>query len=222
MSLCFSHRLLPTFSPRGSNSRLASRIATIPETGVRSFIILIGKSSARLWVSKSVYLEHPTEATTVDKTLHREHALLLAAVTELLDRLENCADEYATKSLVITELVAYIHTLPKRSEDSASVPTLCGVSVDAQQQTMRYGSRSVTLAPAELKIMQTLLKDGRTVRHATLRRSAWGRGEAVTPNAFEVTVHRLRKKLIAIGATVRIVNVRGVGFSLQTLSNQSS
>lgn len=42
-----------------------------------------------------------------------------------------------------------------------------------------------------------------------------GLGEAVTPNALEVTVHRLRKKLAAIGATMRLTNIRGAGFALR-------
>jgi DNA-binding response OmpR family regulator len=64
--------------------------------------------------------------------------------------------------------------------------------------------------------MLTLLRAaGQTVRHSALEHAAWGLGEAVTPNALEVTIHRLRKKLLAINAATRLANVRGAGFALQ-------
>jgi DNA-binding response OmpR family regulator len=48
-----------------------------------------------------------------------------------------------------------------------------------------------------------------------MERAAWGVDEAVTPNALDVALHRLRKKLPAIGSTLEIVNVRGHGYALR-------
>ncbi len=45
--------------------------------------------------------------------------------------------------------------------------------------------------------------------------TAWGLSEAVTPNALDVALHRLRRKLLAIGSRQRIVNVRGLGYALR-------
>ena len=53
------------------------------------------------------------------------------------------------------------------------------------------------------------------MRHAQLEHAAWGLHDEVTPNALDVALHRLRKKLFAIDAGVRIVNVRGLGYQLQ-------
>jgi DNA-binding response OmpR family regulator len=39
--------------------------------------------------------------------------------------------------------------------------------------------------------------------------------EPVTSNALDVAVHRLRRKLDVLGSTVRLVNTKGVGFSLE-------
>ena len=44
--------------------------------------------------------------------------------------------------------------------------------------------------------------------------AAWGAADAVTPNAVDVYVGYLRRKLAAIGAETRIEAVRGVGFRL--------
>ncbi|MNY36547.1 Swarming motility regulation protein RssB [compost metagenome] len=67
--------------------------------------------------------------------------------------------------------------------------------------------------------MQILLllmhNGGETVRRAALEAAAWGLGEAVTPNALDVALHRLRRKLLAIGSGQRVVNVRGLGYALR-------
>jgi DNA-binding response OmpR family regulator len=141
------------------------------------------------------------------------------ALHDRIDGLETGADDYVTKPFAMSELVARVRTLMRRPvELTTLVQSFADIAVDPQQRAMRCGDQAVMLAPTELQIMLTLLKAaGHTVRHSTLEHAAWGLGEAVTPNALEVTIHRLRKKLLAINATTRLANVRGAGFALQKL-----
>jgi len=139
------------------------------------------------------------------------------ALHDRIDGLEIGADDYVTKPFAMSELVARVRTLMRRpAELTTLIQSFADIAVDPQQRAMRCGDQAVMLAPTELQIMLTLLKAaGQTVRHSTLEHAAWGLGEAVTPNALEVTIHRLRKKLLAINATTRLANVRGAGFALQ-------
>ncbi|MBB2931234.1 response regulator transcription factor [Paraburkholderia silvatlantica] len=139
------------------------------------------------------------------------------ALHDRVDGLESGADDYVTKPFAMSELVARVRTLMRRPPTLAElVVSFADITVDPQQRAMRCGAETVTLAQAELQIMLCLVKAaGRTVRHAVLEHAAWGLGEAVTPNALEVTVHRLRKKLTALGAATRLANIRGAGFALQ-------
>ncbi len=141
------------------------------------------------------------------------------ALHDRIDGLETGADDYVTKPFAMSELVARVRTLMRRPvELTTLVQSYAGIEVDPQYRTLRFGEHAVTLAPTELQIMLTLLKAaGQTVQHSTLEHAAWGLGEAVTPNALDVTIHRLRKKLRAINATTRLANVRGAGFALQKL-----
>jgi DNA-binding response OmpR family regulator len=146
--------------------------------------------------------------------------LMLTARDALHDRiegLESGADDYVTKPFEMSELVARVRTLMRRPVNMTTlVQTFADVSVDPQEHALRCGSKLMILAPAELQIMLTLLNaKGQTVRHSLLEHAAWGLSDAVTPNALEVTVHRLRKKLTGIGTRVYIANIRGVGFALQ-------
>ncbi|ALX14251.1 two-component system response regulator [Burkholderia cepacia JBK9] len=139
------------------------------------------------------------------------------ALHDRIDGLESGADDYVTKPFEMSELVARVRTLMRRPALLTTlVASFADVSVDPPQRAMRCGDRTVLLAPAELQVMLCLIEAaGRTVRHSILEHAAWGLGEAVTPNALEVTVHRLRKKLASIGATMRLTNIRGAGFALR-------
>jgi DNA-binding response OmpR family regulator len=146
--------------------------------------------------------------------------LMLTARDALHDRvegLESGADDYVTKPFAMSELVARVRTLMRRPTAlTALVESFADLTVDPMLQQMRCGTVSVVLAPAELQIMLCLVQAaGRIVRHAALEHAAWGLGEAVTPNALDVTLHRLRKKLAVLDTRVRLTNARGVGFALE-------
>lgn len=139
------------------------------------------------------------------------------ALHDRVDGLESGADDYVTKPFAMSELVARVRTLMRRPAAlTALVLSFAEISVDPGQHLMGCGAKTVLLAPAELQVMLCLVKaGGRMVRHSALEHAGWGLGDAVTPNALEVTLHRLRKKLTAIGAATRLVNIRGTGFALQ-------
>lgn len=147
-------------------------------------------------------------------------SLMLTARDALHDRvdgLESGADDYVTKPFAMSELVARVRTLMRRPVALTTlVACFADITVDPAQRAMRCGEHSASLAPAELQVVLSLVAaNGGTVRHSALEHAAWGLGEAVTPNALEVTLHRVRKKLAAIGATTRVANIRGAGFALQ-------
>ena len=72
------------------------------------------------------------------------------------------------------------------------------------------------LAPAEMQIMLELVRrHDQVVRRSALEAAAWGLSEAVTPNALDVALHRIRRKLLVMGSRQQIVNVRGRGYALR-------
>ena len=146
--------------------------------------------------------------------------LVLTARDALHDRVEGLeagADDYLAKPFSVEELVARGRALLRRPAAMQSLaPSWAGLELSPAQGTMRCGDTSVTLPPAELQIMLCLVKaGGLTVRRAALEAAAWGLSEAVTPNALDVAMHRLRKKLAAVASTLELANVRGLGFALR-------
>jgi DNA-binding response OmpR family regulator len=146
--------------------------------------------------------------------------LVLTARDALHDRVEGLeagADDYLPKPFAMDEMVARVRALLRRPVERRPLdPGHGDLTLRPDAGAMRSGDESVTLPPAEMQIMLLLLhKHGAVVRRGALEAAAWGLSEAVTPNALDVALHRVRRKLLAIGSRQRIVNVRGLGYALR-------
>jgi DNA-binding response OmpR family regulator len=146
--------------------------------------------------------------------------LVLSARDALNDRVEGLdagADDYLPKPFAMDELVARVRALLRRPAESRSIEPAHGdLQIRPAQGMLHCGEEFVSLAASEMQIMLLLVrKGGDTVRRTALEAAAWGLSEAVTPNALAVALHRIRRKLSAIGSRQKIINVRGLGYALR-------
>lgn len=150
----------------------------------------------------------------------RVPCLVLTARDALHDRVEGLeagADDYLPKPFAMDEMVARVRALLRRPVEFRPLNPCHGdLTLHSAAGDLCCGNERVTLAPAEMHIMLLLLgKREEVVRRNALEAAAWGLSEAVTPNALDVALHRIRRKLLAIGSRQRIINVRGLGYALR-------
>ena len=150
----------------------------------------------------------------------RQPCLILTARDALRDRvqgLDGGADDYLTKPFAMEELVARINALLRRPSDLVGETAQKGnLRIDIRARTAEIAGRSVQLSGKEFTALECLIgtANGRCSRQR-LEDSVYGMDAAVTPNALEVLMHRLRKQLQNAGASVRINTVRGFGYALE-------
>jgi DNA-binding response OmpR family regulator len=138
------------------------------------------------------------------------------ALHDRVDGLEAGADDYLAKPFEMAELVARIRALMRRQTNWVELAATRGdVTIEPDSALLRRGLASVSLSAAELQLMLALIRaQGAVVRRSALEAAAWGLSEPVTPNALDVALHRIRRKLVALGSCLQLRNTKGVGYAL--------
>ena len=157
------------------------------------------------------------------KAGHAMPVLILTARDALQDRvqgLDRGADDYMVKPCELPELLARLRALLRRSQAATSAVLSFGpLELDTAQRRacIRMPDASVSpleLGPREWTVMEYLLLQApKPANKEKLLQALTGWDKAITPNAIEVYVSRLRSKLEPHGLVVR--SIRGFGYRLE-------
>lgn len=144
--------------------------------------------------------------------------LILTALDSVEDRvrgLDSGADDYLAKPFELAELGARVRALMRRGASGGATLLRHGaLSYDQVGRVAQLNGEALELSAREVGLLEIFLqRAGRLVSKDQLVSHLCEWGDEISANAIEVYVHRLRKKLEAGG--VRIVTVRGVGYSLE-------
>ena len=148
---------------------------------------------------------------------NRTPVLVLTARDAVGDRiagLDNGADDYVLKPFDPDVMEARVRALLRRATGEASATVTIGALVlDPARATATLAGRDLALRRREWAVLERLAaRPGKIVSKERLASEVFGYDDPVAPNAVEVYVARLRRKLEPDGPAIR--TMRGLGYIL--------
>jgi len=152
-------------------------------------------------------------------TVRHLPTLIVTARDALDDRtrgLNTGADDYIVKPFELVELEARLRAVLRRPGVREDIVLSYGpLALDTVSREASVRGVLLDLSRREAALLEELLRAaGRIVVKDTLEDRLYALDRSVTANALEAIVSRLRKKLAAAHASVRIDTKRGVGYRL--------
>ncbi len=140
--------------------------------------------------------------------------LMLTAMDEVEWRVKGLregADDYLVKPYALSELVARLEALLRRSRREEELFAYADVVFFPQRMEARRAERLLDLSPKALQLLQCFLEHPeRLLPKETLMQRVWG--EEVEPNTLEVHLSALRR---ALGEPNLLHTLRGHGYILR-------
>ncbi len=148
----------------------------------------------------------------------RMPVLILTARDSLIERVSSLhegADDFLAKPFELAELEARLIALIRRARGSDHPRFACGpLNYDAAGKQFALAHEPLTLTPREHAALRALIQhSGEPLSKAELLARVFSDEQDVNPEAIEVLVHRLRKRLA--DSTVQITTLRGLGYVLE-------
>lgn len=137
------------------------------------------------------------------------------AISSRIAGLDSGADDYLVKPFDPGELEARIRALMRRKSPTMAEPAQFGpLAFDPAKRHFTLRNAALDLTGREFAVLETLvLAQGRIVSKAALVEAVFGFDDDVGPNAIEIYVHRVRKRLQ--GSGIGIGTQRGLGYALR-------
>ncbi len=134
--------------------------------------------------------------------------------TELIDY---GADDYIGKPFSTQEVIARVKALNRRVGGSVNRYLQVGdLIIDLYSRSVSSKGTNIIIPAKEFLLIQTLAQEpGRVWNKEVLLDKVWGSAPDVATNVVESTMTNLRKKLLDLGSSVKILNLRNSGYWIE-------
>ncbi|KAF1021658.1 MAG: Transcriptional regulatory protein tctD [Paracidovorax wautersii] len=137
-----------------------------------------------------------------------------SAVGDKVAGLNAGADDYLAKPFDLDELEARLRALCRRAGKGMDEPRCGSLRLDRSSGACYLGNDPLELTPRESALITVLMeRPGQAVTKDRLTATVFPSGQPTQPEAVEVVVHPLRKKLAQ--TDVQITTLRGLGYLIQ-------
>jgi DNA-binding response OmpR family regulator len=134
------------------------------------------------------------------------------------DGLDLGADDYLTKPFSYIVLAARLRALMRRGARRRPALLCAGdLTLDPAKREVRRGDHEVVLTPREFSLLEYLMRRaGDVVAKTEILDHVWDAADTTDPNAVEVYVGYLRRKIDVPFGRQSLRTVRGAGYRLAT------
>jgi DNA-binding response OmpR family regulator len=151
----------------------------------------------------------------------QSHVIITTALDGIGDRIEGLdtgADDYLVKPYDMSELLARIRAVSRRSSKIESENLCFGdITLNVTNGTLSGPSGVRELSIREAALMEMFIKSpNHVLKRATIIAKVWGPDTDVEDGNLDNYIHFLRRRLKAVNSSVVIRTARGVGYSLET------
>jgi DNA-binding response OmpR family regulator len=146
--------------------------------------------------------------------------LLLSARGEVDERIEGLdagADDYLPKPFVLSELIARVRALGRRSTSHMPVELkLANLTLNTLTRIARRHDTEIELTSREYLLLEFLMRSaGRICSRPAILEQVWGYTFDPGTNLVDVYIRRVREKIDAGCAPKLLHNIRGVGYVMK-------
>jgi len=138
------------------------------------------------------------------------------SLSDIVKGLDAGADDYLTKPFSLTELLARMRALVRRSQfRRKNVLEVQDLVLDLTTHRSFRAGTEIFLSLTEFRLVELLARNaGRIVSRHEILTNIWGPGREVSENTLDAFVRLLRKKVDEATETKLIQTHRGFGYSL--------
>jgi DNA-binding response OmpR family regulator len=139
----------------------------------------------------------------------------LGAVHERLAGFSAGADDYLPKPFDVLELIARVEVLARRGRLVVATAAT-DLVLDPARHSVSCNGREAMLTPTEFRMLAAITsRPGEVVRRRAVVAAAWPQGGMVSDNTVDSYVRRIRVKLAEVDSPLKLMTVRGVGYTLR-------
>ena len=158
---------------------------------------------------------------TLRATEDRTPILVLSALGDVDDRVSGLkagGDDYLVKPFALSELLARLEALTRRSDTTRTDTTfhVGDLQVDLLSRTVKRANRVIELQPTEFRILEYLIRHaGQVVTRTMLLENIWDYQFDPQTNVIDVHISRLRAKIDKPFKSPLLHTVRGAGYIIR-------
>ncbi|MCI8442487.1 MAG: response regulator transcription factor [Provencibacterium sp.] len=146
----------------------------------------------------------------------------LGSVQARVEGLDAGADDYLAKPFEVSELLARVRSLCRRSPLlGQDYPEAGGLRLDIPLRLLEGPGGSCAVSRREAQLLEIFLRNpGQTLPRALLFSQVWGTQAPVEEGNLDSYIHFLRQRLRTAGGSCRLKTVHGIGYRLEVKGGQ--